>query len=173
MFGCLEMNLYLCVFIVFCLPKWFTIKPYLSWTLELNVSSKNKMLNNCSHVNFPAAKRPGSAKTHKAVSRMSKGPPQRYLHSYRALVMNIGALCRKYWLRLSIGTILIALTVALVLFFTLICIQTWKVSHPLALCLQTKLLFLIKHTICSWMSGWHLTHGQRCCALFLCSSLAV
>lgn len=149
MFGCLKLNFYLYVFISFCLPKWFTLKPFLSWTLELNVSSKNIKLNNCSNVSFPVAETRISQNPQGWKQNVLEGPPHRYLHYYRALVMNTGALCRKYLLRPSINTLLIPLTVALGLFFKLIYIQTWKVFHALALCVQTKFIFLIKHTI------WH------------------
>ena len=64
-----SMNVHLCVFIIVCLAKRFTIKPYLSRNLELNVPSKNRRLNQCSHVSPAFALKGGSARTHTAESR--------------------------------------------------------------------------------------------------------
>lgn len=48
-FEFLYINVHLCVFIIVCLAKRVTIKPYLSRNLKLSVPSKNIRLNQCSY----------------------------------------------------------------------------------------------------------------------------
>lgn len=125
-----------CVFIMVCLAKGFTIKPYLSRNLKLSVPSKNIRLNQCSHFS-PCRCTEGRVGPgpHSRNQKASEGPPWRdtsalseySIYEYRPQIGNVYSQpdenmlfgCSSHSAR---GFILYT--------GQLICILTWKTLHP-------------------------------------------
>jgi len=77
-----SMNVHLCPFIIVCLAWWFPIKPYRSRNLKLAVLSKNRRLNQCSHVSPAAALRVGSARAHTCEARKPRRDHRREIPGF-------------------------------------------------------------------------------------------